>query len=170
MKGQLPPFFLFLDEVTERRWLIEYLTALCQRSNRMPDGGLGFIDRVTGELIETNWDVGETEEWTEILGDLLSADATLHTFSATDAAIELRSMPEGVSIQNLNWEAVPERLSTSRQTEPQHVFKNQASFISQVQQCLTQLDLLLSDAQKLSGNYKITILDYLSVAHRRNCK
>jgi len=165
-----PSHFLFLDEVVDQQQVIEYLVDLCKANDHLPDGGLVFINQITNELVETNWDIGETEEWAEILDRLLITDSVLHTFSATDAAIEIRSTSEDVVLQSLNWEAMPDRIESSRQTEPYHVFKDRSKFIAQVQRCLTQLTTLLTKAQTVPEGWKVTILDYLSVNHRRSFK
>lgn len=165
-----PPLFLFLDEVADQQQIIEYIIDLYKTNNPLPDGGLVFIDQATSELVETNWDLGETEEWQEILDCLLATGSVLHTFSATDAAIEVRFIFEGVSLQNLNWEALPDRLESSRQTEPCHIFKDQDKFIAEVHRCLAQLATLLTNAQTLPEEWRATICDYLSTKHRRSLK
>jgi hypothetical protein len=160
------PCFIFIDQSTIPQ-AIQYLHNLCEAEERLPYGGLVFIDQLSGELIETNFDPGETEEWADVLEILSESDSVLLTFSATDVAVEIRSLAAGVTLQNLDWGAAPNRLDSSRQDQPIHVFGGAAEFVAGVLTCLHQLAALQVEVERLPDPCARVISDYLSVRRRR---
>jgi hypothetical protein len=99
-------------------------------------GGLAFLDQDTGQVLLTNWDIAESEEWTIALDALMHQGHVRHTFSATDNAMELHVRGKTVEVQMLDWEAFPNGIESSRVNEPVHVFEDVERFARQVKALL----------------------------------
>ncbi|OPX41872.1 hypothetical protein CLHUN_42560 [Ruminiclostridium hungatei] len=131
----------------------------------LPDAGIAFIDTESGELVPTNWDLGETEEWGEIIEKLNSEGRSLHTFSATDAVIELKKGVDTIRFQSLNWE---DGLEESRNDSTTHVFIGKETFIEGVLKCMKWYKVLLNLIKQVDGNeLQKELLQVLSVEKRR---
>ena len=110
------------------------------------EGGLSFIDLVDGSVMRTNWDIGETEEWTQLAREITQGRAVTHTFSATDTPIGAWVEDDTVRMQLLDWEAWPNRLETSRQTAPIHIYYGRANFLRQLHEVLGWMHRLSAGA------------------------
>lgn len=97
------------------------------------DGGIAFIDTDTGEFIAVHWDLGEVIEWEKIIANLLKDGQSLHTFSVTDAVVELKGDSEDINVQSLNWE---EGLEVSREINTIHTFIDKNKFVNDINECL----------------------------------
>jgi len=161
-------WFLIFDEELNKDWLLnEYFLDLYQTGSSFPNGGLAFIDNENEGIIQTNWDMGETEEWSSIINKLHAANEVMHTFSATDAAIELKAIENDVSLQNLNWEEMPDRLITSRNTAPLHLFKEKNKFEDGINKCINTLGDVVSRVKVADQTVQHFMLGYFSTKYRR---
>jgi hypothetical protein len=147
-------------------FLNEYLIDLELNNLTFPKGGVFFLDNDSREVIKTNYDMGESEEWESIFRELKSNGKVLHTFSSTDEAIELLISNEDVSLQNLDWEAMPNRLESSRKSQPIHIFTGSKFFLSQIDECIKTIKNIYAELEKRNKEDKDTLFSYFSVTYR----
>jgi hypothetical protein len=158
-------FLLLGDKTSSPAEFVHYLSNSSQLSNFIM-GGLWFFDFDSKEEISTNYDLGETEEWEGIIKDLKEKNSGFNTFSATDVPVELTIVSNKVIFQELSWEAIPDRLETSRQTAAKYIFIDKDKFIKEVEDCLAWWDLAIKEAEKLEKN-RDEVLMSLSCNQRR---
>jgi hypothetical protein len=151
IQGKPRDFLLLGDEISSPVDFIRYLSSSSQLFEFIM-GGIIFFDFDSNIKMQTNYDLGETEEWKEILKELREKNSSFHTFSATDVPVELTIKNNLVIFQELHWEAMPNRLETSRLTAPIHSFLNKDKFIKEVQRCLDWWDLAINEARELKNN------------------
>lgn len=144
--------------------LLNFLEAQL-KTQKVMEGGLAFIDIESGTLLQTNWELGETEEWWGILEAVTGGNKVTHTFSATDLAIDVVPENDSIRLQLLDWEAIPNRLETSRENEPVHVFEGVNDFIREVEGCLRCLESLIEHAQHHPTSAR-ELTEFLSVRAR----
>jgi hypothetical protein len=135
-------------------------------TNDICTGGIEFLDISSGNIIPTNYDLGETEEWGEIISNLQKAKKAFHTFSATDAAIELQLISEDVVLQNLSWSAMPRGIENSKLTASKHIFIDKNKFLAELNNCIcwwTQTINILKNLRRQRED----ILTLISVDARR---
>ncbi|USG64638.1 hypothetical protein NDK47_21215 [Brevibacillus ruminantium] len=159
-------FKLMLPYLSEKGVLgaIEKYTTFISNNLWLPDGGLAFIDTDTGEFIPTHWDVGEIEEWRNVLQDLSKTGESLHTFSSTEAVVELKKSNNDVVLQSLDWGI---GLDESRISSTVHIFKDIQRFIQEVKKCLEwQEDLFSRVNNHEHRDVRDRLLQNLSVEHR----
>ena len=149
--GKPADFLLLGDRESSPAEFIQYLSNSSQLSE-MIIGGLCFFDRDSRDEISTNYDLGETEEWEIIIKGLKEKNSGYTTFSATDVPVELTIKSNDVIYQELDWEAIPNRLETSRQTAAKHIFINKDKLIKEVEDCLSWWNLAINETQKLGKN------------------
>jgi|WetSurMetagenome_2_1015567.scaffolds.fasta_scaffold129376_1 hypothetical protein len=141
-------FLLLGDTISDPVEFIHYLSNSTQLSQFIM-GGLLFFDIDSKDEIPSNYDVGETEEWTDILKYLKERSSVLLTFSATDVPVELTIKNNNIIFQELDWEAIPNRLETSRLTTPKHIFLDKDKFMNEVENCLNWWNSAIKEASKL---------------------
>lgn len=155
---------VFLDACPDTDRVLDLLERLLDGTG-FSSAGLGFVDRELASFLPTNWDLGETEEWQEVLVRLASQGRVIHTFSATDLAIELSLNAGTIHMQILDWETVPSRLDTSRQIAPVHIFEGAVEMMSDIERCLGTLQRLKAAARLRTGRTR-ELLQFLSVSSR----
>jgi hypothetical protein len=151
IRGKPTDFLLLGDKTSSPEEFVQYLSNSSQLSKFIM-GGLWFFDFDSKIELDSNYDLGETEEWKTIIKGLKEKNLGFNTFSATDVPVELTIESNKVIFQELSWEAIPDRLETSRQTAAKHIFINKDNFIKEVEDCLAWWDLAINEAQKLGKN------------------
>lgn len=89
----------------------------------------------------------------------------MHTFSATDAVIELKKSINSIKFQSLSWE---DGLEESRNNSTTHVFMEKGVFIEGVIKCMEWHKMLHSFIKQLDEiEHQKELLQVLSVDERR---
>lgn len=94
---------ILLPEFTEKdaKNLLDFLISKKMFSGTI-FGGVGIIDTQTGEMVTTDWDLGDIADWWEILKKLKKNREVIHTHQPTDAVFELKFIDQDVTLQELD--------------------------------------------------------------------